>query len=210
MDKPHILPTEEFFPDPYDQSEQAVEAMCARICQYMQVPADLVDLTFFSSRNVPHLVNEDGRSLGRAVGTFSQSEGRYNIRIDRGLMDQPLGLAGTIAHELSHARLLGEDRIDRDCFDHELTTDLNVVFHGLGLFIANHPGHSVLDACYWPGSQQPAPTYMTGAMISYAMALRCVLRMEPFPHWRKHLKPAMRSEFKQAYRHLAHAGQGRQ
>jgi hypothetical protein len=113
-----------------------------------------------------------------------------------------MALVGTLAHELSHARLLGENRIDPDAFDDELTTDLNVVFHGMGVFLANVPRHWDSDARRWPGTDQRAPTYMTAAMFGYALALRCCQRMEPLPRWRKHIKPAVRAEFKQAYRFL--------
>jgi len=39
-------------------------------------------------------------------------------------------------------------------------------------------------------------------MYGYAMALRCWLREEPLPAWRKHLHAAVRGEFKQALRFL--------
>jgi hypothetical protein len=136
------------------------------------------------------------------AGTFEDGS-RFRIRIDRSQLHEPMTLAGTLAHELSHARLLGDNRIDPECFDHELTTDLNVVFHGMGIFLANVPRHWESDARYWPGTQLRAPTYMTGPMLAYAMALRCCQRMEALPSWRSHLTMGVRSEFKQAYRFLS-------
>jgi hypothetical protein len=151
---------------------------------------------------IPWLVNERGQDVGGVAGTFSNGD-RYRIRIERDQLHTPMVLAGTLAHELSHARLLGEGRIDRDCFDHELTTDLNVVFHGMGVFLANAPRHWDSDTRTWPGTTRPAPTYMTGPMLAYAMALRCCQRMEPLPTWGKHVKSAVRSEFKQSFRYLS-------
>ena len=201
LDFPHVLPTPDFFPDPYDASDDAAEIMAKRICGYMYVPSELVDIEFYSQRPMPGLVDGRGQALGGVAGTFRNGT-RFRIRIERTQLHEPMTLAGTIAHELSHARLLGDNRIDRDCFDHELTTDLNVVFHGMGIFLANVPRHWESDTRRWPGTDQPAPTYMTGPMLAYAMALRCCQRMESLPAWHKYMKPGVRAEFKQSYRFL--------
>lgn len=202
LDSPHVLPTPEFFPDQYEACDDGAERMGRRVCEYMQLPADLVDFEFYSDRAIPGLVNSAGRAIGGVAGTFEDGA-RFRVRIERSQLSEPVTLAGTLAHELSHARLLGDNRIDPDCFDHELTTDLNVVFHGMGIFLANVPRHWDADTRHWPGTHQPAPTYMTGAMLGYALALRCCQRMESLPPWRKHINPGIRAEFKQAYRFLA-------
>lgn len=46
------------------------------------------------------------------------------------------------------------------------------------------------------------PRYMTTPMFGYAMALRCWLREEPMPKWKRHLHPGVRAEFKHALRFL--------
>lgn len=201
LDSANVLPTPEFFPDEYDRSDDAVLTLGRRVCEYMRVPVDLVDFEFYTDPGQPLLVDEAGRPIGGVAGTFSDGS-RLTIRIERGQFASPMELVGTLAHELSHARLLGENRLDPDVFDNELLTDLNVVFHGMGVFLANVPRHWDSDTRYWPGTNQPAPTYMTTAMFGYALALRCCQRMEPLPAWRRHLNPGIRAEFKQAYRFL--------
>ena len=64
------------------------------------------------------------------------------------------------------------------------------------------PTHWDADTRRWPGTDQPATTYMTGAMLGYALALRCCQRMESLPAWRKYINPGVRAEFKQSYRFL--------
>ena len=82
-------------------------------------------------------------------------------------------------------------------------SDLTVVFHGLGVFLANVPRHWPSDADTWPGTDTFMPRYMTSPMFAYAMALRAWLREEPVPpKWSKHLKGGVRSETKQALRFL--------
>jgi hypothetical protein len=202
LESPHVTPTPEFFPDQYDASDEDPLVIGRRVCDYMRVPEDLVDFELYSGSGMPGLVDSRGYAVGGVAGTF-EAGARYRIRVERSQLLEPMALAGTLAHELSHARLLGESRIDPDCFDHELTTDLNVVFHGMGIFLANLPRHWDADTRLWPGTNQPAPTYMTGAMLGYAIALRCCQRMESLPAWRKFLNPGVRAEFKQSYRFLA-------
>ena len=47
-----ILPTDDFFPDPFSGSESDIRKMVGRVCDYMDVDPTLVDLRFFT--------NEDG------------------------------------------------------------------------------------------------------------------------------------------------------
>lgn len=98
------------------------------------------------------LVNESGQYLPHAAGTYEVGEERFIVRVDESGLDHPMGLVGTIAHELAHVLLLGESRIPADSYDNELLTDLTVVFHGLGIFLANTP--RVWDSQYgrWPGT----------------------------------------------------------
>ncbi len=202
LDSPNVLPTPEFFPERYDRDDDSVIVLGRRVCQYMCVSEDMVDFEFYSEADRPMLVNERGQMIGGVAGTFAEGS-RFTIRIERRQFDSPMELVGTLAHELSHARLLGDNRIDPEVFDHELVTDLSVVFHGMGVFLANIPRHWDSDTRRWPGTGQAAPTYMTAAMFGYALATRSCQRMEPLPSWRKHLKPGVRAEFKQAYRFLS-------
>jgi hypothetical protein len=150
----------------------------------------------------PQLVNQHGHAIGSAAGTYSEGDGKFEIRISRGQLHDPMSLVGTIAHELAHVRLLGENRISREAFDNELVTDLTVVFHGLGVFLANVPRNWQSDNKRWPGNDLVRPEYMSVPMFAYAMAIRSQMRFEPSHRWIKHLHPSARGEFKQAIRFL--------
>jgi hypothetical protein len=200
-----ILPTHEFFPDHYDRSDESARKLIERVCGYMGVAPSLLDLQFYSNPQRPLLVNEDGHPIGDAAGTYHEGDSHFVIRIERRQLSEPMTLVGTVAHELAHVRLLGEKRIDRQVFDNELLTDLTVVFHGMGIFLANCPRFWRSQMTTWPDSDVPKPQYMTTPMYAYALALRCWLREEPLPPWRKHLAHSVRAEFKQAMRFLQHS-----
>jgi hypothetical protein len=110
--------------------------------------------------------------------------------------------AGTLAHELAHVRLLGENRVPADSFDNELLTDLTVVFLGLGIFLANTP--RVWDSQYgkWPGSDLKKPEYMSPPMFGYVLAHLAWLRHDHKPAWLKHIHIHTRGIVKQGLRYL--------
>jgi hypothetical protein len=198
IDSPTVLPTAEYFPDEYNASEDSVRCLLDRVCEYMHVTPELVDLKFYSEANRPQCVNENGLAIGGTAGLFEDGI----IHLERNQFSEPMLLVGTIAHELAHVRTIGENRCSADEFDNELLTDLTVVFHGLGIFLANAPRHWHSAATTWPGTDLYKPEYMTLPMYGYALAMRCWLREEAMPKWRKHLSSGVRAEFKQAFRFL--------
>jgi hypothetical protein len=199
---PTVLPTEEFFPDPYDGSETAARVMLDRVCGWMGADPNTVKLQFYSNNRQFSITNESGRDVGVAGGTYHNSGSGFVIRLDRSKLDQPMSLVATMSHELAHVRLLGEDRIRSSQWDNELLTDLTVIFHGLGIFRANHPAYWHEHAGTWPDTDIPRPEYMTLPMLGYALAYRSWLREELPVKWDRHIKPASRAEFKQACRFL--------
>lgn len=164
-----VLPTPEFFPDPFNTSTKSVRLLVDRVCSYMDVVPDLVDLELVAQASTIWLVNESGHYLPDAAGTYEETEGRFLIRIDKSGLHDPMGLVGTIAHELAHVRLLGEGRIRSDSFDNELLTDLTVVHFGLGIFLANTPRHWDSGYSRWPGSRLVKPEHMTAPMFGWAL-----------------------------------------
>jgi hypothetical protein len=202
IDCPTVLPTKEFFPDPYDAGEDAARVMFDRVCDFMGADPAGIDLQFYSKNRRFNIVNESGRDVGVAGGTYHAGDTRFVVRLDRTMLDQPMSLVATMAHELAHVRLLGENRIKHSAWDNELLTDLTVIFHGLGVFRSNHPAYWHEHPATWPDTDIPRPEYMTAPMLGYALAYRSWLREELPVKWQRHLRMGPRGEFKQAARFL--------
>lgn len=197
-----VLPTAEFFPDPYDGSERAIRKMLDRVCDYMDVIPDLVELKFLSDPGDLWLVNESGKALPHTAGSYEEGPRKFIIRIARSELDDTMGLVGTIAHELAHVRLLGENRIRSDEYDNELLTDLTVVFFGLGIFLANTPRNWDSQYTEWPDTDLRKPEYMTPPMFGWALAHLAWFRGEDRPMWARHLNSGARANLKQGIRYL--------
>jgi hypothetical protein len=205
-ERPIILPTSEFFPDPYDGSDEALVAMFNRVCDYMGVSPDLVTLELYSEEHRPNFVNAEGHYLSGSAGLYEEGSDQFTIRIEQSQLAEPMDLVGTIAHELAHVRLLGESRISPDAFDNELATDLTTVFMGLGIFLANRPRANIAQTNYWPGTDIRRPEYMSMPMYGYALAHLAWWRGEEKPAWLRHLHYHARCETRQGIRYLARTG----
>ncbi len=230
LERPIILPTPEFFPDPWDGTTKAARRMFRRVCSYMRVDLDSVDLKFFNDTTSNSMRGLDP-SAGMAAGLWSTSDGaddwkrgkrtdneeedfdppsfrppsrgeRGVIRLEKSILDRPSDLVGIMAHELSHQLLLGEARVDSNIFDNELLTDLTAVFHGFGVFLANNPRKSTGKLTHWPGTKLYKPEYISEPMIGYALAHIAWFRDEDNPAWAKNLRWAPRAVYKQGLRYL--------
>jgi hypothetical protein len=201
-----VRPMPDFFPDAYDGSKKAVRTLLDRVCEYMDVIPSLVALKFTKDTGSIGLVNEAGHELGGAAGTYEEGERKFIIRISRTELGEPMGLVGTMAHELAHVRLLGEGRIMREEFDNELLTDLTTVAFGLGIFLANTPRNWRSDLKTWPDSDLNRPEYMSPPMFGHALAHVAWHQGEEWPEWAAHLNWSVRGELKQALRYLQKTG----
>lgn len=200
--RPLVLPTPDFFPDPYDGSKKSVRKLLDRVCEYMDVVSDLVAMKLVAESGKIWLVNDAGHFLPGAAGTYEEGERKFIIRIDESELGDPMGLVGTIAHELAHVRLLGESRITAEVFDNELLTDLTVTHFGLGIFLANTPRNWDSQYQKWPDTDLYKPEYMTPPMFGWALAHLAWFREEQRPKWARYLNSSARANLKQGLRYL--------
>lgn len=167
-----ILPTAEFFPDPYRGDEASARAYFDRMCGYLAVPIGSVTLE----------VLDDDRMPG-AAGLYEQRERSHIFVARSGLATLPHLLA-TFAHELAHELLLKGGHLTRDTPDHERVTDLLPVFLGAGVFLANATVESTSESTgtyhSWSISRRG---YLNSITLGYALALFAFGRGEDRPAW---------------------------
>jgi hypothetical protein len=207
-----ILPTPEFFPDPYEGTIDDVRVMFRRIAGYMNVDPDRFKLYVFNNA-------VDPRSLGSVFPQTSGPAGLYHHRtaddspepieraaigIESKQLADPMSLVATLAHEIGHDILLGEKRIARDEQDHEPLTDLLTVFLGLGVFTANSTIHDRgWSSGGWSGWKTSRLGYLDQRTFGYALALFAFVRSERNPAWIRRVRPDVRVPLKESLRFLA-------
>lgn len=198
-----ILPTDAFFPDPFMGSEACVRRLLDRVCGYMDIEPRRVQLKLMTQKKDLWLVNDKGRIVPTTPGgLYDQRSGQTVIHIDTDELLNLSGLVGTMAHELSHHRLMGENRVSGEMYDNELLTDLTAVYFGFGVFLGGSPRN--WDSMYttWPGTTLRRPEYMTPPMYAYALAHRAWHRGERKPTWSRSVPHNLRPSFAEGVRFL--------
>ena len=70
-----VLPTPEFFPDPYDGTRKAVHDLFDRVREYMGVEDGIIRLKFIKPRANPlFLVNDGGEALPTEAGGLYEGQ----------------------------------------------------------------------------------------------------------------------------------------
>jgi len=141
----------------------------------------------------------------RAAGYNSElpEKGMFKIEIKESNLLNPISVIATIAHELCHVLLLGENRISRDDHDMEPLTDLLTVFMGLGIFTAN----STIQFNQWQDYQKQgwsiqSQGYLTQEAFGYALAAWAQMRNDLNPSWIKYLSTDIKAYFKMSLKLL--------
>ena len=201
-----VLPTDEFFPDSYSAGEDDARALVDRVCAYMSVNPELIELEFFEdeSREARRdFVFAEGSSEG-PTGHYQKRRDKFVVSLESSQLTDPMCLVGTIAHELGHVRLLGEGRVHGRFEDHEPLTDLLTVFFGLGIFTANSAFSFDASSHGWQAQRRG---YLDEEMFGYALALFALMRGERNPAWSKYLEGSVSTYFKNGQEYLDKTGE---
>ena len=186
-----LLPTEQFFPDPYRGTEEDANRLYDRLCGYLAI----------NDRNIRLEVVQDVQMPG-AVGHYDRSE-KTVIRVAASQLADPMRLVATLCHELAHELLLGGGLLTTEISDHEWVTDLLPVFLGAGVFAANATVKETHDrvgnVSWWSMGKQG---YLPARVFGYAFALFAFMRGEKSPAWAEHLRLDASSALRDGLRFL--------
>lgn len=136
-------------------------------------------------------------------GMFWVGAGEAQIEYALDLVERPMTLVATFAHELSHyllhsleAEAPGGERT------HELTTELCVAYSGFGLFAANAAFEFAQHGdAFSQGWQSQRSGYLSERAWAFSLAVFGALKGEPAPE--AYLKPGILKMVRAAEKHLA-------
>lgn len=186
VQRPTILPTPAFFPLPYAGSDDDIKALVRTVCPMMGLQPDRITVRLVGEPAAdPEAHKYVVHSESFAAGVFEQGEdGSRIIDLDRASAADQGRMTAVIAHELGHARLNGEGRIEPGRADMEALTDLSTVFFGLGIFNANAARTTKPNAS---GYSVQRLGYLDQRMFGYALACYTRMRNDPAPKWGSYL-----------------------
>jgi hypothetical protein len=198
--KPMLYPVPEHFPIHYDSSQESLVKTAEIVARQMEIDINEVTIDTYE-QNIQEFTGDYGHRIWTEVDKESDErlsaglyfdkndQGKYDILIEKKNLSIPENLVATIAHEFSHIKLLGENRLD---YNDESLTDLTPVVFGLGIFNANSAfkEHKSFDS-YGHNSIG----YLKQREWGYALALYSFFRKEKNPEWIKYLTPNIKSDY---------------
>jgi len=208
-----MLPTEEHFPDRYDEDEGGLQAIFRRVAEAMHVKADEIEVTLFAMGDeitkgfTPFY---QGRTSGAAGLYHHNPEEKAHISVNEKELKNPIALVASLAHEIGHVILLRPEFVGREEPEMEPLNDLLTVFLGFGVFTANaafrFEQHQDYQSQGWSAQRQG---YLSEETFGYALARFAYERRERKPEWAKFLSTNVRVYQKRAQRWLEEREQPR-
>lgn len=192
-----------FVPAEFTGTQEQVELLVRQVGTVMDADVSGIGVLLVESpekvQGRKHQVGEYRRVLGRAV-----------IELDRRVAARPDAFAALVAHELAHARLIGEARtagLGISPGEEERLTDLVTVHLGMGVLSANAtddyakaapysvmPVGELTDRMLTGSRDEPLRRmgYLSPQEYGYALACWSASRGETDPPWARYVKPSVR------------------
>ena len=145
---------------------------------------------FFGHRIFMQQVKGEKYSGGLYLG--KDEDGKYIVALEEKKLKDPVGIVATLAHELSHIKLLGEDRME---INDEHLTDMTTIVFGLGVFNANMAFREFKGFNKYGWSRSG---YLSQMQWGYALALFAHIREEEDPEWSRFLSTNVKADFKKS------------
>src|SRR5687767_7426812 len=201
-----LLPTPEHFPINYNGSPDSLQKTAEIVALQMEINLEEVKLQTYK-QDIQEFQSDMGHVFFTQIDQSSEEKlsaglyfdkddsGKYDILIEENNLKDPEALVAILAHEFSHIKLLGENRVD---LNDESLTDLSTVIFGFGIFNANC-SFKEYKSSYAFGHKSIG--YFKQQEWGYALALYAHFREEESPEWLKYLSINIKSDFKksQAY-----------
>jgi hypothetical protein len=180
---PLVLPTDEFFPDPWTPDERGVGAIAQRLLARAGLEHLKVVVELFTEATEVREVGRDGRPAatshaGAAAWFAGIRDGLCLFGAETDKLTDPLGLVGAMAHEVGHAfrRAHHIERKERDL--EEKLTDVTTIYLGFGVlttataarFITKH--HDDMGSSYAHKQQGYLAANEMAFMLASQLAVR--------------------------------------
>lgn len=203
-DRQILTPTIESFPINWNKSQENAFNALKIICGNMQIDHNEIEIDFFNNgikeinmgASVIFTQSDPHNPEAAGLYHYEKTNGKFQISLDEALLENPEKLIATIAHELSHVKLLGEKKIEQN---DEILTDFTTVFFGLGIFNANTAFQFYNQTDRWGYSNSG---YLQINEWAYALALLAFIRNEDEPDWKRFLSKTIKSDFEKCLRYM--------
>lgn len=198
-----IEPNDRSFPDPWTPDSAGVERLLRRLLGYATLEYLTLTLEIDRFSDVAGNVMMDGTASGHqgtAAWFAGIRDGVCSFGVDTNGLDDPIGLIGTLAHEVAHAYRHEKDLRQPVTAHEERLTDLTTVYLGSGILTTNATQRfrsGQKGAGSWYSRAQGG--YLSMQSMSFLLAAQIVARGVPARSIARALSPNQRACFKAAH-----------
>lgn len=203
------LPTKGFLDFEFSGSEDDAIKIVELIANKLTVESSSSIEVYFFDEFQPMEFTDEGIYSNYEEGTqltdglYSKIiDGIYQIGIEKTLLKNPTKLIATIAHELAHVKLLGEDRLEEN---DEHLTDLTASLFGFVIFLANG---SINSMSTWSGNSHSGwkigggSGYLHYKVYAFLIAYWIYKKEDLKPDWLNFLNKEILNEVKKGIKYL--------
>jgi hypothetical protein len=198
-----VLPNEKFFPIKMGEQSDIAKETFERVKEYANMKqwsttleVQESDINPILSDNIMIKNVEDS-----ALGTFYQDHNYHAIiSYNPSIVDEPMKLIATFAHELSHYRIRDTGATPPGGWENEeYLTDITATFLGFGIFMANSTFNTSTDANWWKASYSG---YLSETEHIYALAIFLEFQKRETKEAIEFLKPHLKKILKKAVKEI--------
>lgn len=199
-----FIPTESDFPIKWNGSKKSVFEVVKIVAENMQINPNEIEVDFYDEglteigggTSTIFLENDTESNLTAGLYHGKNENGKYEVSVNVAYLNNPESIIATVAHELCHIKLLGENKIEEN---DEYLTDLATVFWGFGIFTANTSFQFYQQNDRWGHNSSG---YLKQEDWGYSLALFAFLRYEDEPEWSKYLNSTVKKDFEKSLAYM--------
>lgn len=203
-----LTPNETDFPFKFVGDEENAYEVLDVIAPPLNINVDDIEIEFYTEAESEietggayytnyFLKQADGEEYSSGHYRGKLADGKYHIGFETKFLNNPEQMIATLAHELLHIKLLGEERIKKN---DETLTDLATIIFGLGIFGANSAFQLKSTRKDWGCIQSG---YLSQMDWGYALALFAFIRKEKTPEWINFLTLNVKSDFEHSEKFIS-------
>ena len=205
--KQTLLPDDHHFPIVFDGNKDAANRALIIVATQMDFNPDDIILDYFAelNRNIGtgglgggelFIKYEKDSTPSSGLYHGKKEDDKYHISLEENNLLDPIGLVSTLAHEIAHIKLLGENRLKKN---NESLTDLTTIVYGMGVISANAAFRFNSGFKEW-GYQKLG--YLSQIEWGYALAVYATMLNQPCPSWANHLTDTVKGNFKRGVEYI--------
>lgn len=206
IDQKNLTPTKGDFNRSFNGSERDARYVLRKLSSHMGIDINRLNLVIYSETTPVELsqgIYTERGDYTPCLGRYMEhSNGLIDIMVEESILLNPISLIATIAHELMHVKLLGDDVLDEN---DEYLTDLRVIVYGLGIFNANT---SITQMNTWSNTTHSGwkisggEGYLHYKVQAFALALLSNYRKDEDQEWLQYMNKEIRKIYKLSLRYI--------